>query len=91
MSKDSLQLDKLERWAIRFEGIVQGVGFRPLVSVCAHRYGLGGFVYNDGAGVYTEVQGSQEALASFVKAIEEDLPRLAKINHKHVEVIPLVS
>ena len=36
------RLDKkqtIERWGIRFTGIVQGVGFRPLVSMWAHQLG----------------------------------------------------
>ena len=44
-----------ERWGIRYTGIVQGVGFRPLVSMLAHSLGLTGFVYNDSQGVYVEV------------------------------------
>ena len=47
----------IERWGIRFTGIVQGVGFRPLVSVLAHQLALSGFVYNDGHGVYVEARG----------------------------------
>ena len=46
-----------ERWGIRYTGIVQGVGFRPLVSMLAHSLGLTGFVYNDSQGVYVEIQG----------------------------------
>ena len=30
-----------ERWGIRYTGIVQGVGFRPLVSMCAHSLEIG--------------------------------------------------
>ena len=35
----------IERWGIRYTGIVQGVGFRPLVSMWAHSLGLTGFVF----------------------------------------------
>ncbi|MDH4178164.1 MAG: acylphosphatase, partial [Thermoleophilia bacterium] len=37
-----------ERRRFRVRGVVQGVGFRPFVYGLAQRYGLGGFVLNDG-------------------------------------------
>ena len=49
-----------ERWGIRFTGIVQGVGFRPLVSMLAHQLGINGFVFNDGSGVYVEAQADKD-------------------------------
>lgn len=52
----------MKRQGIRFTGIVQGVGFRPLIAVIARELHLVGFVYNDDAGVYTEVQGKDEAI-----------------------------
>ena len=40
------------RTAIRVEGIVQGVGFRPFVYTLATGLGLSGFVGNDVDGVF---------------------------------------
>ena len=44
------------RTAVRVEGIVQGVGFRPFVYALAARLGLGGLVGNDVDGVFAEVE-----------------------------------
>ena len=51
------------RTAIRVEGIVQGVGFRPFVYALATRCGLGGLVGNDVNGVFAEVEGPAAAVA----------------------------
>ena len=45
------------RTAVRVEGIVQGVGFRPFVYGLATRLGLGGLVGNDADGVFAEIEG----------------------------------
>ena len=76
-----------ERWGIRFTGIVQGVGFRPLVSMLAHQLGINGFVYNDGFGVYVEAQADKDTLQLFVDTIQEEQPRLCRITH--VGITPL--
>uniref|UniRef100_UPI0025CBA008 Sua5/YciO/YrdC/YwlC family protein n=1 Tax=uncultured Veillonella sp. TaxID=159268 RepID=UPI0025CBA008 len=75
----------IERWGIRYTGIVQGVGFRPLVSMWAHSLGLTGFVYNDSQGVYVEVQGCVDDLQLFLDAIQDDRPRLCRITSQTVE------
>ena len=75
----------IERWGIRYTGIVQGVGFRPLVSMWAHSLGLTGFVYNDSQGVYVEVQGCVGDLHLFLDAIQDDRPRLCRITSQTVE------
>src|SRR5579875_1925204 len=43
------------RAAVRVEGTVQGVGFRPFVYGLATGLGLGGLVGNDADGVFAEV------------------------------------
>ena len=75
----------IERWGIRYTGIVQGVGFRPLVSMWAHSLGLTGFVYNDSQGVYVEVQGCVGDLQLFLDAIQDDRPRLCRITSQTVQ------
>ena len=75
----------IERWGIRYTGIVQGVGFRPLVSMWAHSLGLTGFVYNDSQGVYVEIQGCTSDLQLFLDAIQDDQPRLCRITSQRVE------
>ena len=83
MKKNSNQT--IERWGIRYTGIVQGVGFRPLVSMWAHSLGLTGFVYNDSQGVYVEIQGCTSDLQLFLDAIQDDQPRLCRITSQRVE------
>jgi hydrogenase maturation protein HypF len=75
-----------ERLRIRIAGAVQGVGFRPFVHRLATRYGLAGFVLNDGAGVLLEVEG--QGLDSFVAALRHDRPSLARIDAFDVQAQP---
>ncbi len=67
------------RTAIRVEGIVQGVGFRPFVFALATRLGLAGLVGNDVDGVFTEVEGPPGAVAEFLRALDRDAPPLARV------------
>jgi hydrogenase maturation protein HypF len=67
------------RTAIRVEGTVQGVGFRPFVYSLASRLGLGGVVGNDSGGVFAEVEGSPSAVRKFIVALEHEAPPLARI------------
>jgi hydrogenase maturation protein HypF len=65
--------------AVRVEGVVQGVGFRPFVYGLATRLGLSGLVGNDVDGVFAEVEGSPAAVAEFLRALEREPPPLAKV------------
>ena len=67
------------RAAIRVEGIVQGVGFRPFVYTLATGLGLSGFVGNDVDGVFAEVEGEPAAVREFLRAVERDAPPLARV------------
>ena len=67
------------RTAIRVEGIVQGVGFRPFVYTLATDLGLSGFVGNDVDGVFVEVEGPSAVVGEFLHELERDPPPLARI------------
>jgi hydrogenase maturation protein HypF len=68
------------RTAVRVEGIVQGVGFRPFVYSLATGLGLGGLVGNDVDGVFAEVEGPAAAVREFLRSLERDAPPLARID-----------
>ncbi|MEU6414770.1 carbamoyltransferase HypF [Microbispora sp. NPDC046933] len=65
--------------AVRVEGIVQGVGFRPFVYGLATRLGLAGLVGNDERGVFIEVEGGSALVERFLAALTGDPPPLAVI------------
>jgi len=67
------------RTAIRVEGVVQGVGFRPFVYTLATGLGLTGLVGNDLDGVFAEVEGPAAAVSEFLARLERDAPPLARI------------
>ncbi|HYB15331.1 MAG TPA: carbamoyltransferase HypF [Streptosporangiaceae bacterium] len=67
------------RAAIRVEGVVQGVGFRPFVYAVATGLGLSGFVGNDVDGVFVEVEGPAAAVGEFLVLLERDPPPLARV------------
>src|SRR5689334_11555441 len=67
------------RVAIRVQGVVQGVGFRPFVYALATGLGLTGLVGNDLDGVFAEVEGPEAAVAEFLDRLELQAPPLARI------------
>jgi hydrogenase maturation protein HypF len=76
------------RTAIRVEGIVQGVGFRPFVYALATSCGLGGLVGNDVNGVFAEVEGPAAAVARFLDLLQEQAPPLSRIERVTTKDIP---
>ena len=76
------------RVAVRVQGVVQGVGFRPFVYALATRLGLGGFVGNDVDGVFAEVEGPGTAVEQFLRELERDAPPLARIERVTASRIP---
>lgn len=72
-------------------GQVQGVGFRPFVYRTARRLGLTGCVGNTSDGVRVEVQGGRAALDAFARALENDLPPLARVTSLRRTALPPVE
>lgn len=64
---------------IKIVGIVQGVGFRPFVYRLAKARSLNGYVKNlGGSEVEIHVEGREDTLEDFVKALELEKPEKAK-------------
>lgn len=73
---------------IHVKGIVQGVGFRPFVYALAQELSITGWVRNTSAGVDIELDGSGDRLESFIKALSDRAPPLARIDTISSEKIP---
>ena len=76
MKKSDVSVKRL-RLVVR--GAVQGVGFRPFVYRLAKRFGLTGWVINATDGVYIEVEGREDILKDFERAIVEEKPPVSFI------------
>ncbi|WP_346222716.1 carbamoyltransferase HypF [Methylovulum psychrotolerans] len=73
--------------AIRIRGLVQGVGFRPMIWRLARQHRLGGEVWNDGQGVMVHAFGSAENLAAFIRQIPLHIPPLARLDSLDVQTL----
>jgi hydrogenase maturation protein HypF len=69
----------MRRVRVEVTGAVQGVGFRPWVFRIAETLGLSGWVRNDIAGVFIELEGEEAALERFRSALRDAPPPLARI------------
>ena len=70
---------------------MQGVGFRPFAYRLATQLGLSGQVGNDAAGVWCDIEGPAEILATFVQRLRTELPPLAVIRELVVHDEPPVG
>ncbi|HEY4096414.1 MAG TPA: carbamoyltransferase HypF [Baekduia sp.] len=77
------------RVAVRVEGVVQGVGFRPFVYRLAGEHGLDGFVRNDTRGVLIEAEGDPDAVGAFLEDLVAQAPPLARIESVGVATLAL--
>ncbi len=76
------------RYRMRFEGRVQGVGFRYKANAIANQYRLTGYVKNEYDGTVTvEIQGSEQEIYMFLKTIAQD--RWIAIDELRKERIPV--
>jgi hydrogenase maturation protein HypF len=77
--------EQLDRWRIRVNGVVQGVGYRPFVYRLAQAHRLAGWVYNDPQGVLVEVQGPASKLSEFASGLRAQAPVLARVQTVEVQ------
>ncbi len=76
------------RRAVRVEGVVQGVGFRPFVYRLANQLQLAGHIGNDTAGVTIEIEGESERVAEFLHRLRAEAPPISRIDSIAVEELP---
>ena len=69
-------------------GVVQGVGFRPFVHRIATQHGITGAVRNDGAKVIIDARGTAAALGALRRALQHELPPLARVEHIAEHEVP---
>lgn len=68
------------RLRVEIHGAVQGVGFRPFVYRLATELGLAGWVINDTAGVFIEVEGPENRLQRFLERLPAERPPRAIVH-----------
>jgi hydrogenase maturation protein HypF len=69
----------LQALRVNVKGIVQGVGFRPLVYQIARRYDLKGEVFNTSGDVTIRLEGSPEHIQAFLHELARNPPPRALI------------
>jgi hydrogenase maturation protein HypF len=74
---------------LRIRGVVQGLGFQPLVCRLAGTHRLTGWVRNGNDAVEIHAEGLASDITAFVEMIETTAPAAARITA--VEVAPAVS
>ncbi len=79
------------RRAVRVQGVVQGVGFRPFVYRLAIELQLAGNIGNDTAGVTIEIEGEPERVADFLRRLRAEAPPISRIDSVAVEELPPIG
>lgn len=77
-----------QRVQVNVQGTVQGVGFRPFVYRLACELELTGWVRNSRNGVVIEVEGTAEAIKTFLERLQADAPDAASIEAIRTNPIP---
>lgn len=78
----------IKTWHIHIKGLVQGVGYRPLVHKLALEYGLFGFVKNGTDGLHVQINCDEETTDNFIQdIIKNQAPPLAQISAVHKNTI----
>lgn len=85
--KDSA--DSIHAKKINVRGVVQGVGFRPLVYQLALRNRLKGHVFNTSGDVTIILEGMQKDIDSFIEQLKEHPPPQSRIESIDLEDKPV--
>ena len=79
----------MQTWHIHIKGQVQGVGFRPFVSLLAQQYQLKGWVNNEVDGVHIECNAAENVINSFLETLLKKAPALSRITAYEISQIPI--
>lgn len=82
-------MDTILAKKINVRGIVQGVGFRPLVYQLALLNNLNGYVFNTSGDVTIVVEGMQKDINSFIMQLRESPPPQSRIESIDLEEQPV--
>lgn len=77
-----------QRLRLALRGAVQGVGFRPFVFRLARELALDGWVRNDAAGLFVEVEGQRGRLERFAERLLAERPAPAVVQAVEQEWLP---
>jgi hydrogenase maturation protein HypF len=80
-------MDRIVGAVIRFQGIVQGVGFRPLVYRRAISLNLKGIIRNTDRGVFIQIDGTENTIRKFYEGILHEPPVLAEIHESSIDFV----
>jgi hydrogenase maturation protein HypF len=83
-----MAMDKEENYIITVSGLVQGVGFRPLIYRLANEAGLEGWVLNTNENVRIGLRTEKAALERFIERIRQQAPPASEIGSIDVEPAP---
>lgn len=67
-------------WIVKFKGVVQGVGFRPLIYRLASAMGINGTVENSVSGVCLKMRCGTDEKERLIKLLKDSLPAIARID-----------
>ena len=70
----------MQRAELRIAGIVQGVGFRPFCARTAEALGLCGTVRNTSGRVEVVLEGKEDLIDAFIRAVWEEHPSAAAVS-----------
>ncbi len=76
------------RLRLELRGAVQGVGFRPFAAGLARALSLSGFARNTGFGAEIEIEGPDETLEQFTRALRSELPPPGRITALEQHRVP---
>jgi hydrogenase maturation protein HypF len=74
-------------YQIHLTGIVQGVGFRPMVYALANKIGICGTVSNSAAGVVIQFNAAKEMAHQFYESVLSHVPANGKVTHHQLTEI----